>query len=60
MNKQMMKALKADGRKLKQLTGKDHGPFETADADLFETPEEIAEWMLTGKLPDRKPGEDTK
>lgn len=28
MNAQMMKALEADGEKLRQLTGEDHGPFD--------------------------------
>lgn len=32
MDKAMMKALEADGEKLRQLTGEDHGPFEVVDA----------------------------
>lgn len=27
MNREMIKALEADGEKLRQLTGEDHGPF---------------------------------
>ena len=27
MDKEMMKALEADGEKLRKLTGEDHGPF---------------------------------
>jgi len=27
MDKEMQKALEADGEKLRQLTGEDHGPF---------------------------------
>jgi hypothetical protein len=31
MDREMMKALEADGEKLRQLTGEDHGPFELPD-----------------------------
>lgn len=30
-DKAMMKALEADGEKLRQLTGEDHGPFDFPD-----------------------------
>lgn len=38
MDKEMMQALEADGEKLRQLTGEDHGPFfvcENCDNPLF-------------------------
>lgn len=31
MNREMMKALEADGEKLRQLTGEDHGPWGVCD-----------------------------
>ena len=31
MNKEMMRALEADGEKLRQLTGEDHGPWDPDD-----------------------------
>ena len=31
MDREMMKALEADGEKLRQLTGEDHGPWTTLD-----------------------------
>lgn len=35
MNREMMRALEADGEKLRQLTGEDHGPWElTAPVNL--------------------------
>lgn len=37
MDKEMVKALKADGEKLRQLTGEDHGPFFIDD----ETPQPV-------------------
>lgn len=36
MNREMIRALKADGEKLRQLTGEDHGPFEIPDAPCLE------------------------
>jgi len=38
MDKEMMAALEADGEKLRQLTGEDHGPW-----DLPEPPLELVE-----------------
>jgi hypothetical protein len=42
MDKEMMRALEADGEKLRQITGKDHGPLEfrfipCEEHDLYET-----------------------
>lgn len=33
MSKEMQKALEADGEKLRQLTGEDHGPWWLEDVD---------------------------
>lgn len=33
MDREMMKALEADGEKLRQLTGEDHGPFEIVQCE---------------------------
>lgn len=35
-DKEMMKALKADGEKLRQMTGEDHGPWDLDDEWLAE------------------------
>lgn len=35
MRREMMKALEADGEKLRQLTGEDHGPFAVPPETLL-------------------------
>jgi hypothetical protein len=45
MNKEMQKALEADGEKLRQLTGEDHGPWifcpECGGEGSYEKPEPL-------------------
>jgi DnaJ-class molecular chaperone len=36
MTDEMMKALEADGEKLRQLTGQDHGPFRYPQEEDFD------------------------
>jgi hypothetical protein len=43
MDKEMMKALEADGEKLRQMTGEDHGP-------VWPQPEQCAVCFGEGKL----------
>jgi hypothetical protein len=40
MNREMVKALEADGKKLRQLTGEDHGP-----TFIFETENPAMKWI---------------
>lgn len=45
MDREMMKALQADGEKLRQLTGDDHGPFEVPtvlDEQMREARHDVA------------------
>lgn len=63
MDEEMMKALKADGRKLQQMTGQDHGPhFDTDDClpDYGDPPDfekygacsecaGLGAWMIEGR-----------
>ena len=37
--KDTIKALMADGEKLRQLTSEDHGPFENTDRELWREPD---------------------
>jgi hypothetical protein len=38
MSDEMRRALEADGEKLRQLTGRDHGPFDSLDAIIKDKP----------------------
>lgn len=40
MNREMQRALEADGEKLRQLTGEDHGPYFDGASDLPPLPAE--------------------
>lgn len=57
MNKEMQRALVADGEKLKAMTGKDHGPWEYPDSSgdtgmSGESPyDRLKKWMETGEAP---------
>jgi hypothetical protein len=50
MDKEMMAALEADGEKLRQLTGEDHGPaflsptYDTAAAPAWYSADEASAW----------------
>jgi hypothetical protein len=53
MDKEMMKALEADGEKLRQLTGEDHGPyFFDIDDDLWADLEAAEARMAKAMRPD--------
>ncbi|MFZ5713077.1 MAG: hypothetical protein ACOY3N_09575 [Bradyrhizobium sp.] len=51
----MMKALEADGEKLRQLTGEDHGPF---DPDVLREALAAEICRAVAELPDRTSPED--
>lgn len=53
VSKEMQKALEADGEKLRQLTGKDHGPrffMHDEEIDLTDIPEAGEEFFKEAKL----------
>lgn len=45
LDRAMMKALEADGEKLRQLTGEDHGPIFLADEDEISDNPAFEAWL---------------